>query len=137
MTTFFPKQETQVFDNFLFINERIWKKNSLYPTKRKLRICMHDSYNLCVTFSCPSSQWETDMCNMMTFNSTFLSYCIYYPKTTYCGGSSHALRASPMVLTAKIFFTSKFSYVVFCNPTNKIKIGIANSGGLLIVNYLD
>jgi hypothetical protein len=78
---------------------------------------MHFSYNLCVTFSRPSSQWKIDKCNMMTFNTTFLSYCIYYPKTTYCGGSSHALEASPMALIAKIFFTSKFSYVLFCNPT--------------------
>jgi hypothetical protein len=28
---------------------------------------------------------------------------------------------------AKLFFTSKFSYVLFCNPTNKTKTGTANS----------
>jgi len=27
---------------------------------------------------------------------------------------------------AKIFFTSKFSYVLFCNPTNKTETGTAN-----------
>jgi hypothetical protein len=137
MTTFFPKQETQVFDNSLHKWKNLKKKKFFVSHKRNLRICMHDSYNLCVTFSCHSSQWKIDMCNMMTFDNTFLSYCIYYPKTTYYGGSSHALRASQLVLIAKIFFTSKFSYVVFCNPTNKTKIGIANSGGLLIVNHMD
>jgi hypothetical protein len=137
MTTFFPKQETQVFDNFLFINEGILNKIFFVSHQKNLRISMHDSYNLCVTFSCPSSQRKTDKCNMMAFNTTFLSYYIYYPKTTYCGASSRALRASPTVLITKIFFTSKFSYVLFCNPTNKTEIGITNSGGLLIVDHLD
>ncbi len=30
---------------------------------------------------------------------------------------------------AKIFFTSKFSYVLFCNPTNKTETGTANRWG--------
>jgi hypothetical protein len=30
---------------------------------------------------------------------------------------------------AKIFFTSKFSYVLFCNPTNKSETGTANRWG--------
>jgi hypothetical protein len=98
---------------------------------------MHDYYNLCVTFSCLSSQWKTDKCNMMTLNTTFLPYCIYYPKTTYCVGFSYALTPFPKVLITKIFFTSKFSDVFFYIPTNKIEIGITNSGGLLIVNHLD
>jgi hypothetical protein len=29
----------------------------------------------------------------------------------------------------KIFFTSKFNYVLFCNPTNKTKIGTTNRWG--------
>jgi hypothetical protein len=30
---------------------------------------------------------------------------------------------------AKIFFTSKFGYSFFCNPTHKIEIETTNSGG--------
>jgi hypothetical protein len=39
---------------------------------------------------------------------------------------------------AKIFFTSKFSHVLFCNPTHKTEGGAANRwGGRLIVNHMD
>jgi hypothetical protein len=40
---------------------------------------------------------------------------------------------------AKIFFTSKFSYLLFCNFTHKTETGTANrwGGGLLIANQLD
>jgi hypothetical protein len=39
---------------------------------------------------------------------------------------------------AKIFFTSKFSHVLFCNPTHKTEAGAANRwGGRLIVNHMD
>jgi hypothetical protein len=38
----------------------------------------------------------------------------------------------------EIFFTSKFSSVLFCNPTNKTETGTANRGGrLLRANHLD
>jgi len=40
------------------------------------------------------------------------------------------IRASPAVLSmqpSKLFFTSKFSYLLFCNPTHKTETGIANS----------
>jgi hypothetical protein len=37
------------------------------------------------------------------------------------------VRASPVVLS--MFFTSKFSYVLFCNPTNKSETGTANRWG--------
>jgi hypothetical protein len=39
----------------------------------------------------------------------------------------------------KIFFISKFSYVLLCNPTNKTETGTANNrwGGLLIANHTD
>jgi hypothetical protein len=30
---------------------------------------------------------------------------------------------------AKLFFTSKFSYLIFCNPTHKTETGIANRWG--------
>jgi hypothetical protein len=42
------------------------------------------------------------------------------------------VRASPAVLSIwpeKIFFASKFSYVLFCNPTHKTETGIANRWG--------
>jgi hypothetical protein len=35
---------------------------------------MHDSHNLCVTFTSLSSQWKINKCDMMVFNTTFLSY---------------------------------------------------------------
>jgi len=37
----------------------------------------------------------------------------------------------------KIFFTSKFSCLLFCNPTNKTETGKQIGGGLLITNHLD
>jgi hypothetical protein len=91
MTTFPPKKKTQVFDNFLFINERIWNIIFLYCKKKILRSYIHDSYNLCVTFTNPSPQWKIDKCDMMVFRTTFISCWIYYPKATYCGGPGHAL----------------------------------------------
>jgi hypothetical protein len=48
------------------------------------------------------------------------------------------LRASPAVLNmcahAKIFFASKFSYVLFCNPTNKTETGTAHRNRWGITN---
>ncbi len=42
-------------------------------------------------------------------------------------------RACPVVLSmcdlAKIFFTAKFSYLLFCNPSHKSETGIANRWG--------
>jgi hypothetical protein len=39
---------------------------------------------------------------------------------------------------AKIFFASKFSYILFCNPTtHKTKTGQQIGGGLVIGNHLD
>jgi hypothetical protein len=37
----------------------------------------------------------------------------------------------------KIFFTSKCSYVLFCNPTNKTETGTANRWGTTIANHMD
>jgi hypothetical protein len=38
---------------------------------------------------------------------------------------------------AKIFLTSKFNYLLFCNPTHKTETGTANRWELLITNHLD
>jgi hypothetical protein len=38
---------------------------------------------------------------------------------------------------AKIFLTSKFSYLDFCNPTHKTETRTANMWELLIANHLD
>jgi hypothetical protein len=40
---------------------------------------------------------------------------------------------------AKMFFTSKFSYLSSCNPTHKTETGTANKQvrGVLIANHLD
>jgi hypothetical protein len=38
---------------------------------------------------------------------------------------------------AKIYLTSKFNYLLFCNPTHKIERGTANRWELLIRNHLD
>jgi len=51
------------------------------------------------------------------------------------------LRASPAVLSmwpCKLFFTSKFSYLLFCNPDHKTETGIANGRGntTIIANHL-
>ncbi len=43
-------------------------------------------------------------------------------------GLQHLQRCSVCDL-AKIFFTSKFSYVLFCNPTHKTETGTANRWG--------
>ncbi len=43
-------------------------------------------------------------------------------------GLEHLQRCSVCDL-AKIFFTSKFSYVPFCNPTHKTETGTANRWG--------
>ncbi len=62
-------------------------------------------------------------------------YLLVETKEGDMGGA--ALSASPAVLSmwpAKIFFTSKFSYVLFCNSTNKTETGTANRWGS---NHLD
>jgi hypothetical protein len=38
---------------------------------------------------------------------------------------------------ANIFFTSKFSYLLFCNPTHKTQTGQQICGGLLTANHLE
>jgi len=48
------------------------------------------------------------------------------------GGSVYRIRASPAMLSmgpCKIFLTSKFSYLLFCNPTYKTEIGTAYRWG--------
>jgi len=51
------------------------------------------------------------------------------------------LRASPPVFLvydpAKIFLTSKFSYLLFCNPTHQTETGTSNRWELLTTNNLD
>ncbi len=85
MTTFPPKKETQVFENFLFINERIWDRIFFVSCKKKiLRNYMHDSYKLCVTFTTLSFQWKIDKWHDGL--QCHLSYCIYYPNASYWGG---------------------------------------------------
>jgi hypothetical protein len=50
-----------------------------------------------------------------------------------------ALQRCSLFDPAKIFFTSKFSYVLFCNPTNKTGTGTTKQigGRLLIANHMD
>jgi hypothetical protein len=51
-----------------------------------------------------------------------------------------ALRASPAVAVcgpAKIFLTSKFSYLLFSNPTHKLDLGLQIGGRLLIATHQD
>jgi hypothetical protein len=53
------------------------------------------------------------------------------------------LRASPEMLTmglAKVFLTSKFGYLTFCNPAHKTETDTGQrqiGGRLLIANHLD
>jgi hypothetical protein len=45
---------------------------------------------------------------------------------------------SSCYVTAKIFLTSKFSYLLFSNPAHKIETETAQTGGrLLIANYME
>ncbi len=56
---------------------------------------------------------------------------------TWIGKQEHLQRCS-VCNPAKLFFTSKFSYILFCNPIHEIETGTANRWGLLIVaNHLD
>jgi hypothetical protein len=53
--------------------------------------------------------------------------CLHWEHLQQCSICAHR----------KIFFTSKFSYGLFCNPTNKLKLGQQIGGGLLITNHLE
>jgi hypothetical protein len=60
---------------------------------------------------------------------------------TYTGGTFIFLRPSEHhpheLVPPNIFLTSKFSYLLFCNPTHETETQTANMWELLIANHLD
>jgi hypothetical protein len=58
---------------------------------------------------------------------------ILHLKSSSCGRPSYF----PTATLAKIFLTSNFNYLLFCNPTHKTETGIAIGWELLVANHLD
>jgi hypothetical protein len=63
---------------------------------------------------------------------------IYVDNPYFIDFLEHLQRWCSVCGLAKIFFTSEFSYLLFCNPTHKTETGTQqiSNGGLLIANHM-